>query len=122
MGDIELTRSAERLIARHIDSVGTLDLLLLVHSGRDRDWDADELCEALRCPASWAAEQIARLKDADLLVEISEGRYRYRRGRRYGPAVDEIARACRRDRAESDTGDLRAPSVLSGARSAQRPG
>jgi hypothetical protein len=80
--------------------VGALDLLLHLHSGRDRDWDADELCEALRCPAAWAVEQIARLEAADLLVEVSDGRYRYRRGRRYGPAVDEIAGACRRNRAE----------------------
>lgn len=100
MGDMELTRSAERLIAGYIDSVGALDLLLLVHSGRDRAWGADELCDALRCPAAWAVEQIARLEAAEVLVETSDQRYRYRHGRRYGPAVDEIARACRHDRAE----------------------
>jgi DNA-binding MarR family transcriptional regulator len=100
VGDIELTRSAERLIARYIDSVGALDLLLHLHSGRDRDWDAEELCEVLRCPRAWATEQIARLEAAELLVETTDQRYRYRRGRRYGSAVDEIARACRRDRAE----------------------
>lgn len=100
MDDTELTRSAERLIAGHIDSVGALDLLLLVHAGRDRAWGTDELCDRLRCPTSWATEQIARLKDAEVLVETSEGRYRYRHGQRYGPAVDEIARACRRDRAK----------------------
>ena len=31
-----LTRSAEQLIGRHVDSVGALDLLLLVHERRDR--------------------------------------------------------------------------------------
>jgi hypothetical protein len=99
-GNEHLTRVAERLITRHIDSVGALDLLLLVHSGPDRDWSAEELCEALRCPTAWAAEQIARLEEVALLAEVSDGRYQYRRGREYGPAVDAIARACRRDRAQ----------------------
>ena len=94
-----LTRSAEQLIARHVDSVGALDLLLLVHDRRDRDWSAEELCEALRCPDRWAAEQIARLEALDLLGEVAPQRYRYLRGRRFGAAVDEIARAWRRDRA-----------------------
>jgi hypothetical protein len=96
---VALTRSAEQLIARHVDSAGALDLLLLVHEQRDRDWSAEELREVLRCPDGWAAEQIARLQALDLLGEVVSGRYRYQRGRRYGAAVDEIARACRRDRA-----------------------
>lgn len=94
-----LTRAAERLITRYVDSAGALDLLLLVHSGRERDFSAEELCEVLRCPSAWADEQIARLESAGLLAEVSDGRYRYRRGRQHGPAVDEIARACRHDHA-----------------------
>jgi hypothetical protein len=96
---VALTRSAEQLIARHVDSVGALDLLMLVHGRRDRDWSADELCQELRCPDGWASEQIARLVALDLLTQVAPKRYRYRRGRRFGAAVDEIARACRRDRA-----------------------
>ena len=99
-GKTTLTHAAERLIARHIESVGTLDLLLLVHAARDRDWSTEELCEALRCPAAWVPEQIARLEAAGLLVEVSPARYRYTRGRRYGPAVDELARVCRHDRGD----------------------
>jgi hypothetical protein len=96
---VVLTRSAEQLIARHIDSVGALDLLLLVHERRDRDWSAQELCEILRCPDGWAADQIDRLEGLGLLGEVAPARWRYQRGRRFGAAVDEIARACRRDRA-----------------------
>jgi DNA-binding IclR family transcriptional regulator len=96
-GDL-LTRAAERLISQHIDSVGALDLLLLLHEGRDRDWSIQELCRTLRCPDGWAEEQLARLA-AIGLVAADEGRYRYTRGRQYGPAVDQIARACRHDRA-----------------------
>jgi hypothetical protein len=95
----DLTPDAERLIAAHVDSVGTLDLLLLLHEGRDRDWSAGELCASLRCPDVWASEQLARLGAAGLVVEVSEGRHRYRRTRAHGRAVDAIARACRRNRA-----------------------
>ena len=94
-----LSRAAERLIARHIHSVGTLDLLLLLHGGRDRDWSLEELCGVLRCPDGWAEEQIAALAAIGLVGETAERRYQYRRGRQYGPATDAVARACRRDRA-----------------------
>jgi hypothetical protein len=96
---VPLTRAAERLIARHIHSVGTLDLLLLLHGGRDRDWSLEELCRVLRCPDGWAEEQIAELAAIGLVAATSERRYQYRRGRPYGPATDAVARACRRDRA-----------------------
>jgi hypothetical protein len=96
----QLTRAAERLISGHIESVGALDLLLLLHDRRDRDWSLDELCRELRCPEGWAEGEIRRLDRLELLASVGEGRYRYRRGRRHGPAVDEIARACRRNRAE----------------------
>jgi hypothetical protein len=94
-----LTRSADRLISRHIDSVGALDLLLLLHGGRNRDWSIQELCRTLRCPGAWAEEQLGRLRAIGLVAEVEESRYQYTRGRQFGPAVDEIARACRRDRA-----------------------
>jgi hypothetical protein len=96
---VQLPRSAERLIARHVESVGALDLLLLLHGGRDRDWSLDELCTALRCPAPWAEEQLRQLIALDLAREVADGRYQYRRGRQHGAAVDAIARACRHDRA-----------------------
>ena len=100
LGDsLHLTRAAERLIFRHIDSVGALDLLLLVHATRDRDWGLGELCEALRCPEPWAEGQLRKLSAIGLLATPQRGRYRYARGRQYGPAVDDVARACRRDRA-----------------------
>jgi hypothetical protein len=87
------------LISDHIDSVGALDLLLLLHGARDRDWSSHELCRTLRCPAPWADEQLRRMIAIGVIAEVSEGRYRYTRAGEYGPALDEIARACRRDRA-----------------------
>lgn len=94
-----LTQAAERLIADEIDSVGALDLLLLVHGQRQRDWGTDELCAALRGPSRWVANRIARFEELGLLTEVSEGRYRYRPGGRHGPTVDQIARVVTRDRA-----------------------
>ena len=84
---------------RHIDSVGALDLLLLLHAERDRDWSPEALCAALRCPDTWAEERLTELAGIGLVAEVADGRFQYRRGRQYGPAVDQIARACRRDRA-----------------------
>ena len=75
-------------------------MLLVLHHGRDRDWSVAELCRALRCPEGWAEDQLRRLAAIGLVAEEQDGRYRYRRGRQYGPAVDQIARACRHDRAE----------------------
>jgi hypothetical protein len=95
----QLTRAAERLISAHVESVGALDLLLLLHDHRDRDWSLGELCRELRCPEGWAEGELRRLGRLELVAPAGEGRYRYRRGRRHGPAVDEIARVCRRDRA-----------------------
>ena len=97
--DVELTPSAQRLLTQHVDSVGALDLLLLIHRTRDRDWGVDELCKQLRCPESWAENQLAGLAAAGLVTQPAEGRYRFSRGLEYGPAVDEIARTCRHYRA-----------------------
>jgi hypothetical protein len=93
-----LTRAAEKLIAEHIESVGVLDLLLLLHGGRDRAWSSAELCHALRCPEGWIEPQLAALMALDLLTEVQADQFKFRRGRRFGSAVDEIARVCRRDR------------------------
>ena len=95
---MELSRAAERLIVRHVDSAGALDLLLLLHATRDRQWRFDELCRELRCPDAWARAQLERLAQIEL-VTTAEDRHRFRRGREYGAAVDEVARAYRRDRA-----------------------
>lgn len=94
--DVELSATAQQLLARHVESVGALDLLLLLHERRD--WDVRELCVELRCPRPWAEAQLARLADAGLVAEDAPGHVHYRRGPRFGPAADEIARACRQHR------------------------
>lgn len=93
-----MTRAAKRFIAKHLDSVGALDLLLLVHGARDRSWSLAELCEALQCPEAWAQSQLGRLARLGLLVEVAPDRVQYRRADDHGLAVDQVAHACRRSR------------------------
>jgi hypothetical protein len=95
-----LTHAAERLISHHIDSVGTLDLLLLLHAGCARRYSVSELCRELRCPEAWVEAQLTRLTAAGLAIAVEDGRHQYRRGAEFGPAVDQIVRACRHDRAD----------------------
>jgi hypothetical protein len=95
---LELTPAAQRLLAGHVDSVGALDLLLLLHATRDRVWTADALCARLRCPEPWVQVQLGRLAAAGLVTRTESG-LRYRRGARFGAAVDELARVTRQDRA-----------------------
>ena len=94
-----LTRDAERLIARHVDSVGVLDLLLLLRGEPDRIWTRDAVREELACPPGWAERELERLRN-DGLAAAHNGGYRYApSSSRQRAAVDSLARAWRRDRA-----------------------
>lgn len=92
------SHAADRFLGRHVDSVGALDLLLLLHETRERDWSAAELCERLRCPETWADRELERFLELGVIA-TSGDRFRYQRTGRHGPAIDAIASACRRDRA-----------------------
>ena len=87
------------LITQRLQSAGALDLLLLLHGARDRCWNVDAICQELLCPDGWAEVHLRRLAHLGLLVELTEGHHRYEEASVYGPAVDELARACRGDRA-----------------------
>lgn len=49
---------------------------MLLHAERDRSWSADEICEALGCPRSWADAHLAAMVDADLVAGAC-GRWRF---------------------------------------------
>jgi hypothetical protein len=94
-----LTRDAERLIAHHVDSVGVLDLLLLLRGEPDRVWTRDAAADQLACPLGWAERELERMRHGGLATVDSDG-YRYapaNAGLR--AAVDNVARAWKRDRA-----------------------
>ena len=94
-----LTRDAERLVERHLDSAGLLDLLLLLRGRPDRAWTAGEICDELRCPPGWPGEQLRRLRAAGLAAREGDG-HRYAPATpRLAAAVDSLAGTWRRDRA-----------------------
>ena len=94
-----LTCDAQRLIARHVDSVGVLDLLLLLRGEPDRVWTRDAVRDALVCPPGWAQRELERLRHGGL-ARSDEGGYRYApSSARHRAAVESVARACKRDRA-----------------------
>ena len=95
----ELTNDAERLIIRHVDSVGVLDLLLLLQGEPDRVWTRDAVREELACPPGWAERELERMRREGFAAPDAGG-YRYapsNAGLR--AAVDSVARAWKRDRA-----------------------
>jgi hypothetical protein len=94
-----LTRDAERLIARHLDSVGALDLLLLLYADPERAWTRDAVCAALACPPVWAQRELESMRRAGLAA-LNHGGYVFAPGSpRARAAVESVARVWRRDRA-----------------------
>jgi DNA-binding IclR family transcriptional regulator len=86
------------LIAYHLESVGALDLLLLLRGQPERAWTSEDVCEALGSPLRWAERELASLRRGGL-VALHDGRYRYAPdSERTHAAVDAIARAWRHDR------------------------
>jgi hypothetical protein len=71
----ELPRETRRLLAEHVHSVGELDLLMLLDGDRTREWRVEKICDALRCPRSWAERRLSAMVGAGLLVE-EQCRYR----------------------------------------------
>jgi hypothetical protein len=78
----EIVRS---LIARHLDSVLEVEILLLLHGSRPRAWSADEVVEKLRIDRSWAVTQLGKLCDAGLLKRDPQ-----LQTYAYGPASAEL--------------------------------
>lgn len=85
--DGDIPADVQSLIARHIDSVVQLELLLLLHRGSDRAWTANEIATELRIEPAWTASQLERLSARQLirLVHAASASYRY------VPATPELA-------------------------------
>ncbi len=84
----EIPGDVLRFINANIESVGQLELLLLIRDGRDRDWSAVEASRALASSPESTALRLADLDDHGLVArrEGPDGaRYRYRPS---SPAVD----------------------------------
>lgn len=91
--------AVERLLQDHITSVGTLELLLLLHRDGARDYGIDELCAELGSPRSWAELQLNALARGRLVALGPQGRWSYAPATAgLASAVDDLARAYEEDR------------------------
>ena len=90
-------RSLDGLLDGAVDSVGSIELLLILRATGERTHEVDELCTALGSPRSWTELQLAALARSGL-VEHEEGGWRYApASAALASAVDELAEAWKRD-------------------------
>jgi hypothetical protein len=80
-------------VGAHIESVGQLEVLLLLHSRRDEDWTAGAVQRELRVAPEAAASRLADLRTRGLVKEEPAGTYRYAPTSELAPVVDALAEA-----------------------------
>jgi hypothetical protein len=77
-------------IATSVDSVWTLELLLLLERERGRDWAPDELIRELRGSRGVIEAALRRLQGVGLVMQDGSERYRYQAASSH---LDELVRA-----------------------------
>ena len=89
MPDIRsLPEAVQELLLHRLDSIAQLEVLLLLHRTAPEAWDAARVAGELRIDPAWAAEQLALLRDRQLLRESSaSGSYHF------AAATPELAKA-----------------------------
>jgi hypothetical protein len=75
-----------RFIAAEIDSVGQLEVLMLLRGAPDKEWTPKEVARALVTQESSATAWLERMERRSLLT-VSGGGYRY------APPTDAVAKA-----------------------------
>jgi hypothetical protein len=91
MSDGEIPRSIRKFIARHIDSVGQLEALLLLRAGPGEGWTVGRVAGRLYVGEQEVTEMLERLCHDGLLVRTDEA-YRYCCGtEELQHMVDELA-------------------------------
>lgn len=78
-----------RLIRSHIESVGQLEILLLLHAARDTAFTPNEINESLRSNIDSVEQRLASLVNSELVVRLEGVPKRYQ----YGPSNPDQARA-----------------------------
>jgi hypothetical protein len=81
----ELPSSVRDFIGRHIVSVEALEVLLILHEGKDRAWTAAEINERLRSQESSIAQRLESMVSLGLAVN-SGARFRF------APVSEETAK------------------------------
>jgi DNA-binding IclR family transcriptional regulator len=91
-------RSIDSILGTTVDSVGAVELLLLLRSANGQPRSVGELCAALGSPVSWTEQQLEVLGKAGLAVRGDGGDWRYTPSdARLAAGVDDLAAAWRRD-------------------------
>jgi hypothetical protein len=73
-------------IRDHIESVEQLEILLLLHAQRERDWSAEEVAKALRSSSISAEKRLSQFATLKLLTEKKDSPNRYR----FAPATESL--------------------------------
>jgi len=92
--DEEIPAEVRDLIHQHIDAVEQLEVLLLLHRGRERDWTPLEVSEELRTNVESTATRLEDLTHRGLVADGPRtGSYRFQpRTASLGRAVEGLAR------------------------------
>jgi hypothetical protein len=85
VGKTGVPASVKQFIAKHIESVGQLEVLLLLRAAGQKEWTAAEVARALVLQLDAAVGWLEDLAGRGLATE-EERRYRY------GPPSDEVER------------------------------
>ena len=96
-------------------SVGAVELLRLLQDASPASRGLREICATLRCLECWAALQLERLGEAELIETDADGRFAYAaRSPTRTEAADEIARLWRDERRAITSRMLVSPRVPPG--------
>jgi DNA-binding IclR family transcriptional regulator len=91
-------RSIDAILGTAVDSVGAVELLLLLRSSGGSPCSVEDLRSALGSPASWTEQQLDAIARAGLIARDDGGQWRYAPSNaRLAAGVDELAAAWRRD-------------------------
>lgn len=87
MSDAAIPPRVQRFISTHIDSIEKLEVLLLLRSRADREWNAREVSQELRITEASSAARLEDLTERRLLEEREGSPPSYR----YSPVSSEDA-------------------------------
>jgi hypothetical protein len=93
----EIPEHVRRFIARHVESVSLLDVLLLLRAVPDRQWTPAEVGRALVTSENLSAGQLDHLRAHGLLIE-RDGTYVYSPAAKEAASIDELAECYARRR------------------------
>lgn len=89
----DIPADVRSLIARHVDSVGRLELLLLIFRDASALWSADDLARELRIDPAWTAAELSQLAARGLIERTSEGEWHATATPEIAASVTRVAQA-----------------------------